>query len=431
MKNPTDAVEFFIRLNKPEKAKIVLDLLRPHAVTINDLDQLGKLYSEIKEFNDTLEIAHKMYGLTDDPQIKFDLRTNIIRSYLNLNKPEEALEYILINAVEDPNNHSNQMDQALVYFLLDKKDEGEQILRKILEEPHTEDIDNRVRYNLGTYNLRHGKFKEGLSQILLGLEKLKFKKTHNFSDNQQWTGEIIKDKTILLYAEGGIGDEIISVRFMKYIKELGMNPIWFTDRLDIAGIFNRCGFRTISNLTQLPEDWLWAYSMSIPCYLDLDEDDLWYGTYLTALNRSPLLEGKKKIGIKTTGNSRYEQDLHRIIPFNDLVDHIPEDYTIYSFHIEENFEHPRVISLKDKINNWNDTLDYINQMDIIVSSCTSLVHAAGALGKPAIVIVPMFTYYPWVNPTYHTKWYGDNLTILRQTQYNSWESPLNELEKFI
>ena len=171
--------------------------------------------------------------------------------------------------------------------------------------------------------------------------------------------------------------------------------------------------------------------MSVPCYLDLNEDDLWNGPYLTALNKKLSLPGSKKIGIKTTGNPAYEQELHRIIPFNDLIECIPSDYTIYSFHVDEEFNHPRVISLKNKINNWDDTLDYINQMDLIVSSCTSLAHAAGALGKETIVIVPIFTYYVWAFPSSHTKWYGKNLTILRQTDYNNWNSPLNDLKKIL
>lgn len=431
MRNPTETAEFFIHLKEYKKAKIVLDLLKSHASTIEEMDQLGKLYAEIKEFNETLELAHKIYQLVKTPKSKFDTRTNIIRSYLNLNKPEDALQYILINESEDPNDHSNQMDKALVCFLLDQKDEGEKILRKILDEPHTEDVGNRVRYNLGTYNLRNGQFKEGLRQILVDGKKLKFHKENNFPQSQFWSGEIKPGKTVVLCAEGGIGDEIISVRFMQHIRKLGMNPIWYTDRKDIANIFNRCGFKSISNLITLPKDWLWTYSMSTPCYLDLDESDLWSGTYLTALNKSPLLEGKKKIGIKTTGNPAYEQDLHRIIPFDKLVDCIPEDYTIYSFHIDEDFNHPRVISLKDKINNWDDTLDYINQMDLIVSSCTSLVHAAGALGKTTTVIVPIFTYYVWITQSHYSPWYGDNMTILRQTKYDNWDSPLEELKKIL
>lgn len=428
MNNPLATAEFFIYIKQFEKAKIVLDLLKSYAVNIQEIDQLGKLYAEIREFNDTLELAQKIYDLVHTSEQKFDARVNIIRAYLNLNEPYKALEYILINEKEKPNDHPNQMDKAMVYFLLDKKDQGEAILRKILTEPHTQDIDNRVRFNLGTYELRNGNFKKGLYSVLLEGRKLNIWHEFKFPKDQLWEGDPKPGKTIVLCAEGGIGDEIISVRFMKHFKDIGMNPIWYTDRKDIADIFTRNGFSTISNLKSIPKDWLWTYSMPTPCYLDLEEDELWYGPYLKPLNKSPSLSTKKKIGIKTMGNPKYDQDLHRTIPFNELIDCIPEDYEIYSFHIDEDFQHPRVISLKDKIKTWDDTLDYINQMDIVVSSCTSLIHAAGAIGKQSIVIIPILTYYTWAKPDYHTKWYGENLTILRQREYNNWNAPLEELK---
>ena len=432
MMNPLATAEFFIYLKQFEKAKIVLDLLKPYAANLEQLDQLGKLYAEIREFNDTLELAQKMYAMVNTPVARFDARVNIIRAYLNLNKPIDALVYIGINEKEQPDDHPNQMDKAMCYFLLDKKEEGEKLLRKILTEPHTEDIDFRVNFNLGTYDLRNGKFKEGLRHVLLDGRKLNIWHEFKFPKDQLWEGTPQPGKTIVLCAEGGIGDEIISVRFMKHFKDAGMDPIWYTDRKDIAAIFERNGFKTISNINTIPHDWLWTYSMPTPTYLDLEEDDLWYGTYLTPLNKTPLLpnNGKKRIGIKCMGNPKYDQDLHRTIPFNELVDSIPEEYEIYSFHIDEDFHHPRVISLKDKIKTWDDTLDYINQMDVVVSSCTSLIHAAGAIGKQSVVIIPILTYYTWAKLGRHTKWYNDNLTILRQTEYDNWNLPLRELKEY-
>jgi hypothetical protein len=69
-------------------------------------------------------------------------------------------------------------------------------------------------------------------------------------------------------------------------------------------------------------------------------------------------------------------------------------------------------------------------MDIIVSSCTSLPHAAGAIGKKTIVMVPIMTYYPWAYPVRHSKWYSENTTILRQAEYDNWNAPLSELKDF-
>ena len=426
--SPLTTAEFFISIKQNNKAKIVLDLMLPYCTTIQQMDAIGKLYAEIREFDSTLKLALKMYNMVETSEMKFDARVNIIRAYLNLNKPHEALTYIKMNELVNPSDHPNRMDKAMAHFLLNKKVEGEAILRQILTEPTTEDINFRVNFNLGTYDLANGDFKDGLRHVLLDGRKLNIWESFNFPKEQLWEGTPQPGKTIVLCAEGGIGDEIISVRFMKHFKYVGMNPIWYTDRKDIAAIFRRCGFETISNIKTIPEDWLWTYSMPAPSYLELEEDDLWYGPYLKPLNKSEALRGTKKIGIKCTGNPKYDQDLHRSIPFEDLVNLIPEDYTIYSFHIDENFEHPRVINLKDKIKTWDDTLDYLNQMDTVVSSCTSLIHAAGAIGKRSYVLVPILNYYTWAKPDYHSKWYDQSLTILRQKEYDNWKAPLEELK---
>ncbi len=430
MKNPLETAEYFIFLKEFEKAKIVLDLLKPYAITIEDMDKIGSLYAEIREFNDTLDLALKMYdSLTGES--KFKSRSNIVRAYLNLNKPIEALKYIKMSLEEKPNDHELLMDEAMVYFLLDRKDEGEVILRKILTEPRTKDIDKRVRFNLGSYELRNGEFRSGLRKVLLAGREINIWQEYDLPKDKNFTGKIEPGKTILMCAEGGIGDELISVRFAKHFKDVGMNPIWYTDRLQLASIFKRCGFEVITNLKQYNPDWLWCYSMPSPTYLELEQEDLWYGPYISPLRQKELLPGKKKVGIKTMGNPKYDQDLHRTIPWKETIDCIPEDYTIYSFHIDEDLNHPRVINLKDKIKSWDDTLDYIDQMDLIVSSCTSLVHAAAAMEKETIVFTPILNYYTWAIPGYKSKWYSDNLTVLRQCEYDNWNKPLIELKNLL
>lgn len=429
--NPLTTAEFLISIKQNDKAKIVLDLMLPYCNTIPQIDAIGKLYAEIREFNTTLKLALKIYNMAETSEMKFDARVNIIRAYLNLNKPHEALTYIKMNEMVNPKDHPNRMDKAMAHFLLNRKIEGEAMLREILTEPTTDDINFRVNFNLGTYDLANGNFKEGLRHVLLDGRKLNIWHKFNFPQEQLWEGTPQAGKTIVLCAEGGIGDEIISVRFMKHFKDVGMKPIWYTDRKDIAEIFNRCGFETVSNLKTIPKDWLWTYSMPAPTYLDLNENELWYGPYLKPLNKSEILPGEKKIGIKCTGNAKYDQDLHRSIPFEDLVNCIPEEYTIYSFHIEEDFQHPRVINLKDKIKSWDNTLDYLNQMNVVVSSCTSLIHAAGSIGKKSYVVVPILNYYTWAKPEYHSKWYDNSLIILRQKEYDNWKSPLKELKELL
>jgi len=432
MKDPLSTAKFLIDINQKEKAKIVLDLMFPYAQIIEHFDELGQLYVKCKSFDGSLKIALKMYTDFSLPtEEKYKVRTNIIRGYLQLNKPEEALKFIQLSLKDNPDDSELRMEEAFTYFLLDRKDLGEKVLRDILTKPHDQEIDRKVKFNLGTYDLRNGLFKKGLREVLLGGRAFNSWHEFPFPKTNLWQGEPAEGKTILVCAEGGIGDEIISVRFMKHLKEKGLNPIWFSNSKAVINIFERCGFPCMSNVKLLPDDWLWTYSMPVPSYLELEQNELWYGPYLSPIKKAPKLEGAKKIGIKSMGNPQYDQDLHRTVPFEEMIACIPEDYTIYSFHMDEDLIHPRVINLKDKIKNWDDTFDYIDQMDIVVSSCTSLIHAAGSMGKLSVVLTPLLNYYTWAIPGNKTKWYSDNLTIFRQKHYANWDLPLAELKEHL
>jgi hypothetical protein len=59
------------------------------------------------------------------------------------------------------------------------------------------------------------------------------------------------------------------------------------------------------------------------------------------------------------------------------------------------------------------------------------VHAAGALGKPTFVTVPIAEYYIWSTSSKTTRspWYGENLQVFKQTKVRSWHEPLAHMQQ--
>jgi hypothetical protein len=173
--------------------------------------------------------------------------------------------------------------------------------------------------------------------------------------------------------------------------------------------------------------------MSLPGYLGLTEKHLWSGPYITPLRqeKNRLDDAKFKIGIKVSGNPWFEQDVYRKIPINEMLASLPKDASVY--YIDTDKEYEGTISLKNRIESWEDTLDFIDQMDIIVSSCTSLVHAAGAMGKETIVVTPIAEYYVWTSTRTDnsTPWYGDNFKVIKQTEVGSWKEPLDQVSAIL
>jgi hypothetical protein len=173
--------------------------------------------------------------------------------------------------------------------------------------------------------------------------------------------------------------------------------------------------------------------MSLPAVLGLNEDMLWKGTYLSPLRnpKNELPKSRFKIGIKCSGNPFFAQDEYRKISLEQMLACLPKEADIY--YIDTLGGHPGTIDLADRIDSWEDTLDFIDQMDCIVSSCTSLVHAAGAIGKTTFVAVPIAEYYIWTSSRTDasTPWYGSNFHVMKQKKLRDWAEPLASISTHV
>lgn len=441
-----DVITVLKQYNELKQAKSLLDTFSKYASNIQEYDILGKAYYDIKFYKDAINWTLKALTISPDNNSSYSIRANLAKLYNHINDPKQALFYLNINDKLNPNNPEVMLEKVFSLFLLNKKVESEAILREMIELDLDEQIRHRVLFNLGTYDLYAGKFQKGLRGFLLEGKKLDIWKKITLPF-QYWDGGIQLGKTILIVAEGGIGDEFINVRFCKKFEEYGMNPIWYTTRQDIAKLFKSNGINVVTNLKELNKDILWTYSMSLPIFLDLQEKDLWDGPYLKpsveATKRwawmidNPLSKNNPLVGLRWTGNPEYEQDLHRSIPLSEIFKVIEnKDYKLISLQRDEGADDvqnfPDILDLQHEFISYDDTLACINNLDIVITSCTSIAHAASALGKRTFVLVPVTAYYTWASTTdTSTIWYGDNVTILRQVVHKSWQEPLEQLAEYL
>jgi DNA-directed RNA polymerase subunit F len=419
-----------------EKRKMAFEMLEMYfkrARTIEDFDTLGYLSLKAEHRDLYLKCAEAAYLRAENSQQLYIARANLYRAYNALNLPEKALFYVNLNLQIDPNDFDALTQKAFSISFMGDKKTSEKMLMKILEKfPERKDD---LRSSMSGKLLREGKTTEGILSFL-GTFKPKSGKFDDVLKMKRWTGTIQPGKTIYVEGEGGIGDEIINIRFFKNLEKLGMKPIlystWSKYREDTVNMFRRNGYDVVTETFSIDRKQLWAPMMSLPAYLNLDESKLWNGPYLTSLNnpKNKIQSKKFKIGIKCSGNPYFQQDEYRKIPLAKMLEYLPKDAEIYYID-KESVNDPNVIDLSSKIESWEDTLDLIEQMDCIVSSCTSLVHAAGALGKKTFVVVPIAEYYIWTTSITTTKspWYGDNFQVHKQTKLRSWDEPLQNVKK--
>lgn len=421
-----------------EKRSLAFELLefyKTRAKTIGDFDLLGELSLKAEHRDLYFYCANAAYSLCTTNEQLFAARTNLYKACNALNQPEKALFYIDLNLKVKPNDFDLTMNRAFNLALMNKREQAEEIIESLIADHENEED---IRYALSGKMLRNGDTANGILNFIDTFKP----KNILFEDHlrmEKWSGQPVEPGTRLyINGEGGVGDEIINIRFMDELKRRGFVPTlyssWSMYRPDLVDVFRRHGHDVICEYYSIDRSGLWTHMMSLPGYMGLNEDQLWTGTYLTP-KRDPkniITSDKIKVGIKKSGNPYFAQDEYRKIDLDLLVSHIPEHFDIYYID-KERVDHPRVTNLCDKIDTWEDTFDIIDQMDIIVSSCTSLVHAAGAIGKRTVVVVPIAEYYTWTSSRKNntTPWYGDNFTVLKQTKVRSWLEPLAELQSIL
>jgi hypothetical protein len=111
-----------------------------------------------------------------------------------------------------------------------------------------------------------------------------------------------------------------------------------------------------------------------------------------------------------------------LLPFvaaNPAVDFFPLQMTVPS-GLPANIHR-----VTDELMTFADTAALIEQLDLVISVDTSVIHLAGALGKPAWLLLPRRYEWRWSLDGESNNWYH-SVCVLRQTRNGDWDYPLQE-----
>jgi tetratricopeptide (TPR) repeat protein len=370
----------------------------------------------------------------------YGYRNDLSSLYYFLNFQEEALFYNKINFKENPSDFDVQINQCRILSALGRLEESDKLLKKI--EASNSEQKFVLNREIGKYQLRNGDLEIGLKNLTVSYRNL----YKDFVKHEYWDGIPKPGKTIIINGHGGIGDEFLYFRFFQKLKSLGMNVIfysgWEDDRSDVNEIFRNNGVEVVTSTSLLDKDSLWVNMMALPGYMTAhyssSKKSLWEEAYIkpSRKDKNNLNDTNFKIAIKTQGNPHYGLDHHRTLPINDIVEAISDvkNVSIYCFD-EEWVQKKLTPRNQEKVNNawiknWGDTIDLLDQMDLVISSCSGLVHAAGSMGKNVALFAPMNSHFTWLSNRKNdtTSWYGDNFKLFKQTKVGDWKEPIEKLK---
>ena len=303
-----------------------------------------------------------------------------------------------------------------------------EISEKILREQSQDDL--RVLFNLGWHEMRNRNMLKAFEHLNYG----RFINTFGLPalPGKIWKDEPLENKTLLFRCEGGFGDQILNFRFAKRFQEMGARVL-VSCASELKPLFSRHGFICVDNEVIMCAHYdYWVPAMSAAYVLGMEYDDLDGSAFIIPSEPRNLFSKPNhlKVGIRWSGSPEFEDEQHRRFPPELMIGlHDIPNTTFYSLQRDENLVDGLPFGdMREQMKSWDETANIIAGCDLIITSCTSVAHLSGAIGKPTWVVTPIMPYYTWVVPGDTSNWY-DSVKLFRQERYGEWDAPFIKIRE--
>ncbi len=254
--------------------------------------------------------------------------------------------------------------------------------------------------------------------------------------------EELRDKTVLLRCEQGLGDTLQFCRYVTSMAERGAQVILEAQRPLVSLLADLEGLAQI--VTQ-GQPWpkcdyhIWLLSLPLACRTTPDRIPAPEG-YLTADAakvaewRARLGETSKlHVGLVWRGTAARANDDRRSLPLEQLIPHLPREHRYVSLQKDLDEADVRTLranrwieSFADQLHDFSDTAALCACMSLVVSIDTSVAHLSGALGKPTWILLQFSPAWRWLLDRDDSPWYR-TVRLLRQAAPEDWQGVFQRL----
>lgn len=303
-----------------------------------------------------------------------------------------------------------------------------------------------AHFTLGQVLLAQGNLTEGWAEYDWRWKLQQYawlRNVHGDFAQPRWTGEALAGKTILIYAEQGLGDAIQYVRYIPRIVALAQHVV-FAVHPPLMALFKGLAGVTLIALdaSVLPAFDVHCPLLSLPrmCGTTLDnipapgpciharaEDECrWH----------PRLDVRYlRVGIVWAGNPTQTGDRFRSPRFAAVkplfgisgVQFVALQLGAGREDLDGTVLPAGLLDLGAEIDNFTDTAAIMTGLDLVISSCTAPLHLAGAMGVPVWGMIPYSPHFPWLLGRADSPWYP-SLRLYRQDSYGSdWDDVVKRI----
>jgi len=312
-------------------------------------------------------------------------------------------------------------------------------------------FDHQARFGLAASLLARGAYREGWRAFEERTDGC-FGEPRRFAEFPQWNGEPLEG-TLLLYCEQGFGDVVQFARFIPAARRRVRRLVMFVDGprrnlqpllASLSGIDEFCveeaaikamSARPSARVSVLSLPFLLGVEVAalpgeIP-YLSAPPD------YVARWEHRLAGLARPRIGLTWAALARRDVAyLTRMksIPVRELVPllSLPElSFVSLQVGPAESLAAlgalaARVSDFTADIRDFGDTAAIISQLDLVISSDTSVAHVAGAMGKPTWLVDRFNADWRWRLDKHRSPWYP-SLRIFRQDRFGEWAQPITRI----
>jgi hypothetical protein len=306
---------------------------------------------------------------------------------------------------------------------------------------------HEASWNKSLCLLSQGDFQNGLPlyESRWSIKKVSEVAGKRLFDKPTWLGvESLQGKTILLYGEQGLGDFIQFCRYTKAVADLGSKVILEVPTLLASLMENLEGVsQLVIQGKELPFFDYQCPLLSLPLALNTRIYSIPANIPYITVCQNKVAEWKlrlgekrkKRIGLVWSSMSDFSDDSKRSLMLSDFIKALPlEEFEYICLQKElkdcdkeffQNYKNIRFFG--DEFADFSDTAALIENLDLVISTCTSVPHLSAALGKETWILLSHVPDWRWLLDREDSPWYP-SIKLYRQVTNGEWVGVLDKVK---
>jgi tetratricopeptide (TPR) repeat protein len=398
-------------------------------------------------------LSHYQMALHLNPVME-DAYYNLGELYKKQGDYEAAVKSYISALSINPLNARARVNLGCSYTELYRFDEAISCFDEVLR---FEPANTGAHWNLACLLLLRGNFRDGWREYEWRFQFDEVKQpaiVDRRNSRPLWNGAPLSGKTLLVYVEQGFGDTMQFCRYLPLVQQRVERVIFECQpelmRL-LSGCFNGIEFIARSADYALPEV---EYDvqvplLSLPHLFGTEIDTIPNGApYIhadaqqAALWRNRLDASQFKVGLVWAGNPNHNRDYKRSISL-DLFAPLSKIENVHFYTLQKGpaalqaAKPPagmQLIDLSAELDDFATTAAVIANLDLVIAVDTSVVHLAGAMGKPVWTLVYSPPDWRWLLDREDSPWYP-TLRLFRRELDDEWKDVIEkvalELERVV